>query len=155
MMRARAVHGVEAQRYGVIAAPFFPYVPLENMLRRGAPGHVLPYIKAILSDQFRATRSELVNGLSFSPEAALSLWQVQETDRLIRFERKNTVGLHHLALRVESDEGLAAAFERLSGAPGVSIEFGPELLGKGLSRHMMCLIPGGIRLELIAPAPKL
>lgn len=85
----------------------------------------------------------------------LSLWQVQDKDRLIPFERKNTVGLHHLALKVEGDEGLAAAFDRLSRAPGVRIEFGPELLGNGLSRHMMCLIPGGIRLELIAPAPKL
>lgn len=83
----------------------------------------------------------------------LSLWQVQDKDRLMAFERKNTVGLHHLALNVNGEDGLMAAFERLSKAPGVALEFGPELLGKGPSRHMMCLIPGGIRLELIAAAP--
>jgi len=84
----------------------------------------------------------------------LSLWQVQETDRLVAFERKNTVGLHHLALNVEGEQGLASAFARLAGAPGVTIEFGPEPLGKGPSYHMMCQIPGGIRLELIAAAQK-
>lgn len=84
----------------------------------------------------------------------LSLWQVQEKDRLIPFERKNTVGLHHLALNVDGAQDLASAFERLARAPGVTIEFGPEPLGKGPSRHMMCQIPGGIRLELIATAHK-
>lgn len=92
MMRARAIHGVEAQRYGVIAAPFFPYVPLENMLRRGAPGHVLPYIKAILSDQFRATWSELVNGLSFSPEAGKPLLAIyDELDDRVRPSDANLI----------------------------------------------------------------
>lgn len=84
----------------------------------------------------------------------LSLWQVQDRERLAPFERKNTVGLHHFALNVEGEEGLATAFARLLQAPGVTIEFGPELLGKGPSRHMMCRIPSGIRLELIAPAQK-
>ncbi|HRI99165.1 MAG TPA: VOC family protein [Hyphomonas sp.] len=83
----------------------------------------------------------------------LSLWQVQEKDRLVPFERKNTVGLHHLALSVDGEQGLALGFERLSRASGVTIEFGPQPLGKGPSRHMMCQIPGGIRLELIAAAP--
>ncbi|PKP82456.1 MAG: hypothetical protein CVT79_05915 [Alphaproteobacteria bacterium HGW-Alphaproteobacteria-18] len=78
MMRARAIHGVRAQRYGVIAAPFFPYVPLENMVQRGAPRSVLPYIKAILADQFQATWAELVNGLSFSPEAEKPLLAVYD-----------------------------------------------------------------------------
>lgn len=84
----------------------------------------------------------------------LSLWQVQDKDRLIPFERKNTVGLHHLALNVDGVQGLAFAFERLASTPGVTIEFGPEPLGKGPSHHMMCQIPGGIRLELIAAAHK-
>ena len=30
------------------------------------------------------------------------------------------------------------------------IEFAPELLGDGPMRHMMCAIPGGIRVEFIA-----
>lgn len=82
----------------------------------------------------------------------LSLWQVQDKGRMLPFERKNTVGLHHLALSVDGEQGLTSAFERLAHAPGVTIEFGPEPLGKGPSRHMICEIPGGIRLELIATA---
>lgn len=82
----------------------------------------------------------------------LSLWRVQDQDAVIPFERKNTVGLHHLALTVEGDEGLEMAYNRLLVAEGVEIEFAPEHLGDGPSRHMMCSIPGGIRLELIAPA---
>ena len=35
---------------------------------------------------------------------------------------------------------------------GVSIEFAPEPLGGGPTRQMMCYIPGGIRVEFIAPA---
>jgi len=81
----------------------------------------------------------------------LSLWRVQDEQALIQFERKNTVGLHHLALMVDGDNDLETAYNRLRVAPGVEIEFAPEWLGSGPSRHMMCLIPGGIRLELIAP----
>ena len=40
--------------------------------------------------------------------------------------------------------------ERLSETAGVEIEFAPEPLGDGPARHMMCTIPGGIRMELIA-----
>ena len=83
----------------------------------------------------------------------LSLWQVRDRDLMIPFERRNTVGLHHLALKVDGEDDLSTAFERLRTAPGVTLEFGPELLGKGPTRHMMCQIPGGIRLELIAAAP--
>ena len=34
----------------------------------------------------------------------------------------------------------------------VTIEFAPEPLAGGPARHLMCRIPGNIRLELIAPA---
>ncbi|MEE9380005.1 MAG: VOC family protein [Hyphomonadaceae bacterium] len=82
----------------------------------------------------------------------LSLWRVQDEDALIPFERKNTVGLHHLALIVDGEDKLEIAYNRLCTSAGVDIEFAPEWLGSGPSRHMMCLIPGGIRLELIAPS---
>lgn len=82
----------------------------------------------------------------------LTLWRVQDDAAMIPFERKNTVGLHHLALIVDGEEGLEAAYNRLRVADGVDIEFAPEWLGNGPTRHMMCYIPGGIRLELIAPS---
>jgi len=64
------------------------------------------------------------------------------------FDRRRQVGLHHLALRVHDLEALAA---RLVDALGVVVEFAPEALGTGGARHVMCAIPGGVRVEFIAP----
>ena len=66
------------------------------------------------------------------------------------FDRRNVIGLHHLALRVADAATLDALHERLRTTAGVAIEFAPEPLGGGPARHLMCAIPGGIRLELIA-----
>ena len=83
----------------------------------------------------------------------LTLWQAAEPSRAVPFDRRNHIGLHHLALRVGDAAALADAHVRLQGAPGVEIEFAPEPLGSGGARHLMCRIPGGIRLELIALPP--
>ena len=80
----------------------------------------------------------------------ITLWQAANPDSAVPFDRKNVIGLHHLALRVESDDALAALHQKLTAADGVEIEFAPEPLGAGPARHMMCAIPGGIRVEFIA-----
>ena len=77
----------------------------------------------------------------------LTLWQVTNPDRLVEFDRKTNVGLHHLALRVDSEEALNKIFARVSGWPGIVAEFAPENLGEGPKRHTMVYEPGGIRLE--------
>ncbi|KVA30649.1 glyoxalase [Burkholderia cepacia] len=77
----------------------------------------------------------------------LTLWQVTDASRLVEFERKTHVGLHHLALRVGTEEALKNIFERVSAWPGVKIEFSPQDLGPGPKRHTMVYEPGGIRLE--------
>ena len=77
----------------------------------------------------------------------LTLWQVTNQDNLVAFDRKTNVGLHHLALRVGSEEALNDIFARVSGWPGVVAEFAPENLGEGPERHAMVYEPGGIRLE--------
>lgn len=77
----------------------------------------------------------------------LTLWQVANPDGLVEFDRKTNVGLHHLALRVESEVALNEIFARVSGWPGVVSEFAPENLGEGPKRHAMVYEPGGIRLE--------
>jgi hypothetical protein len=77
----------------------------------------------------------------------LTLWQVTNHDKLVTFDRKTNVGLHHLALRVGSEEALDDIFSRVSGWPGVVPEFAPENLGEGPKRHAMVYEPGGIRLE--------
>jgi catechol 2,3-dioxygenase-like lactoylglutathione lyase family enzyme len=80
----------------------------------------------------------------------ITLWQVQDPSRAGPFNHKRVVGLHHLALKVAADD-LDMLCTRLRETEGVSIEFEPELLGEGPTRHMMFFIPGGIRMELIAP----
>lgn len=80
----------------------------------------------------------------------LTLWQVSEPETATAFDRKTVVGLHHFALGVESPERLNDVHDRLLRAEGVEIEFGPEAMGPGPSQHLMCRIPGGIRMEVIA-----
>ena len=41
--------------------------------------------------------------------------------------------------------------DQLKDTTGVEIEFEPEPLGDMPLRHMMCNIPGGIRVEFLAP----
>ena len=60
------------------------------------------------------------------------------------------IGLHHLALKVEGADGLEALHRTLRATDGVEIEFAPEPLLGGPTKHMMCAIPGGIRVEFIA-----
>ena len=81
----------------------------------------------------------------------ITLWQAADPDQATPFDRKNVIGLHHLALKVDADE-LDKLYSRLLDAKDVGIEFAPEPLMGGPTRHMMCNIPGGIRLEFIAPA---
>ncbi len=80
----------------------------------------------------------------------ITLWQAENPDTAVAFDRKNVIGLHHFALKVGTAEALDALYARLKAADGVRIEFAPEPLGGGPARHMMCSIPGGIRTEFIA-----
>lgn len=77
----------------------------------------------------------------------LTLWQVADPAQHIAFDRRANVGLHHLALKVESSEALDVAFSRIRTWPGVQVEFGPEFSGKGPKRHFMIMEPGGNRIE--------
>jgi len=80
----------------------------------------------------------------------ITLWQVANPERAAPFDRKNVIGLHHFALNVENGEALDGLHRTLSATDGVDIEFAPEPLGQGPAKHMMCAIPGGIRVEFIA-----
>ena len=82
----------------------------------------------------------------------ITLWQASDPTSAVPFDRKNVIGLHHLALTVDGDESLDVLYERLESTPNVSIEFPPEPLLGGPTRHMMCDIPGGIRVEFVAPS---
>ncbi len=80
----------------------------------------------------------------------VTLWQAENPDTAVAFDRKNVIGLHHFALKVGNADSLDVLHDRLKTTDGVEIEFAPEPLGGGPARHMMCSIPGGIRTEFIA-----
>jgi len=80
----------------------------------------------------------------------ITLWQAEDPANAVPFDRRANIGLHHLALRVGDAGSLARLADELRGRGDVNIEFAPEGLGNSGIQHMMCRIPGNIRLELIA-----
>jgi len=82
----------------------------------------------------------------------ITLWQAENPGSAVPFDRKNVIGLHHFALKVGGAGALASLHDRLKSTDDVDVEFAPESLGGSETQHMMCTIPGGIRMEFIAPA---
>jgi len=80
----------------------------------------------------------------------ITLWQANDPSTAVPFDRKSVIGLHHLALKVPNHEALENLGKTLATTDGVDIEFAPESLGETPLRHLMCTIPGGIRVEFIA-----
>ncbi len=81
----------------------------------------------------------------------ITIWQAKNAASAVPFDRKNIIGLHHFALRVDGAGVLDQLHDTLKLTEGVEIEFAPEPLGAGPTKHMMCFIPGGIRVEFITP----
>ena len=79
----------------------------------------------------------------------ITLWRAEDPAGALPFDRRRVIGLHHLAFNVEA-EALEPLHATLAAHPGVEIEFAPEPLGDTAMRHMICAIPGGIRVEFIA-----
>ena len=80
-------------------------------------------------------------------KAFITLWQSDNGAKY--FDNKGSIGLHHFALEVASEKGLYAAYKKVSEYPGVKVEFGPEILGEGPTKHCIFYEPGGIRMEFI------
>ncbi|WP_438465912.1 VOC family protein [Marinomonas sp. PE14-40] len=81
----------------------------------------------------------------------LTLWQVDKSLNGEPFNRKKNVGLHHLAIQVESEEKLNHLYSKISDRVDCNVEFAPELLSGGPRKHMMLAEPSGLRIELIWP----
>ncbi len=77
----------------------------------------------------------------------ISLWKTK-SDAPKEFNRKENIGLHHLALSVDSFEALDAVHDKMI-KNEIKVEFSPELLRDGPAKHMMCYEPSGIRVEFI------
>ena len=80
----------------------------------------------------------------------ITLWQATDPANAVAFDRKNNIGLHHVAMTVADGGALDRLYHALDTTQGVDIEFAPEPLMGGPTRHMMCFIPGGIRMEFVA-----
>lgn len=76
----------------------------------------------------------------------LTLWQIT-SDGIAEFDRKNNVGLHHLALKVSSEDALKKIFDIVSVWQNVNVEFAPEFSGNGPKIHFMINEPSGTRIE--------
>lgn len=79
--------------------------------------------------------------------AFITLWQTEPGAS--EFNRRTAIGLHHFALRVESEADLDEMYEKALAFPGVESDFKPEPLGDTGAKHAMLFEPGGIRIELI------
>jgi len=79
----------------------------------------------------------------------ITLWRAEDPALATAFDRKTNIGLHHFALKVGSQSELNTLGQLLSDRDDVVVEFSPEPLGSSGLHHMMCRIPGNIRVEFI------
>lgn len=79
----------------------------------------------------------------------VTLWAIKQ-EPSVQFNKNKNVGLHHVALQVETEDDLIKLHKDLVSGE-IEVEFAPELLGKGPAKHMMCYEPSGIRVEFIWP----
>ncbi len=86
--------------------------------------------------------------------AFVTLWQVTDPATVVEFNRKNNVGLHHLAFTVKSLKALHELHQKFLAVEGVRIEFAPEFMGQGPTTHMMIREPSGNRLEFVVPGSR-
>jgi catechol 2,3-dioxygenase-like lactoylglutathione lyase family enzyme len=96
----------------------------------------------------RGERPEYPAAFVTDGKCVLTLWQVKGNEAGT-FDRHNNIGLHHLALKVANPAALQRVFAQVSVWPGVRVQFGPELSGKGPRLHCMIFEPGGIRIEFV------
>ncbi len=86
-------------------------------------------------------------------EIFVTLWQTTDPEKAVPFDRKNNVGLHHLALTVTGFDALDELHARFEETEGVVIEFAPELNNGGPTKHMMIREPSGNRIEFAYRPP--
>jgi len=84
----------------------------------------------------------------------VTLWRVTDPAAAVEFNRKNNVGLHHLAFTVKSLKALHELHQKFLAVEGLVIEFAPEFMGQGPSTHMMIREPSGNRLEFVVPGSR-
>ncbi len=83
----------------------------------------------------------------------VTLWQAANPASARAFDRRENIGLHHLALKVADAAALDAVHARVTEWPGAAIEFAPEPIRPGaLILHFIAAMPGGVRIEFATAA---
>lgn len=122
-------------------------------------GLALPDIEATQEFFCNALGYETVGGVEDYPahfvsdgSTLITLWQVTDPSNATAFDRKNNIGLHHLAIGVADENALSEVYSRVRHWPGAAIEFEPCPIREGANtHHFMCKIPGGVRIEFATP----
>ena len=77
----------------------------------------------------------------------LTLWKAKAAAP-VAFDRAANIGLHHLCLRMVSDQAVQTAFEVATAQPGVKVDFAPMPVANGNGTYAMVFEPSGNRIEL-------
>lgn len=81
MMAARALKGIRADRFVCVAAPRFPYVPLESLKKKfGASDLALELVKPVLAAQFDTDWRSLESGAAYEPLGGSRLFLAYDLD---------------------------------------------------------------------------
>lgn len=94
LMSGRRTHGIRASTVVCLAAPFFPYVPLNRMRAAGVAENVIDHIKHLIAAEFSTDWTSLENGEAWLGDPQLKLMAIydradqmidaQDAERLIR-----------------------------------------------------------------------
>ncbi|MDP2130813.1 MAG: alpha/beta hydrolase [Erythrobacter sp.] len=80
IMSARRTHGLSAQAYVTIAAPFTPYVPLNRLRALGADQETIDAVKPLLASEFACDWNALEAGLAWQRDESARLLAVYDDD---------------------------------------------------------------------------
>lgn len=83
----------------------------------------------------------------------LTLWARKSDRSPLPFDRHSNIGLHHLALQIDDHGTFLNTAQAVRRWPQAKIEYMPESMGKGPRIHMMFVLNGGPRVELVCPGP--
>lgn len=84
LMSGRRTHGIGASAVVCLAAPFFPYVPLNRMRAAGVAEGVIDHIKQLIAAEFSSDWASLENGAAWQGDPDLKLLAVYDrVDQMI------------------------------------------------------------------------
>lgn len=84
LMSGRRTHGIRVSAVVCLAAPFFPYVPLNRMRAAGVAEEVIDQIKHLIAEEFSIDWASLENGAAWQGDPELKLLAIYDrADQMI------------------------------------------------------------------------